>query len=96
MLGDRLVQAPPGVPVGRLLAAGAVDLAIQQRSELMNLEGVAVAGPLPPAIRSDTVFTAGVARAAPRPDAARDFIAFLASAGTADAKLRHGMRPAPP
>jgi molybdate transport system substrate-binding protein len=92
-LGARLVQAPPGVPVGRLLAEGVVDLAFQQQGELMGLPGVAVAGPLPPPIGLETVFTAGIARVAPRPDAAQAFISFLGSPATAEAKRRHGMGP---
>ncbi len=92
-LGDRLVQAPPGVPVGRLLAEGAVDLAFQQRSELLGLPGVTVAGPLPPAIQSTTIFTAGVARAARQPDAGQRFVAFLASTGADAAKHRLGLAP---
>ena len=93
-LGERLVQAPAGIPVGRLLTEGAVDLAMQQQSELTGLPGVTIAGPLPPEIALDTVFTAGVARASTQPDAARCFIGFLASASTADTKRRHGMEPA--
>ena len=93
-LAGRLVQSPPGVPVGRLLAEGAVDLAFQQRSELMGLPGVMVAGALPPAIGLRTVFTAGIARAAPDPRAAEAFIAFLAAGPAAEAKRRHGMEPA--
>lgn len=46
-LQDRLVQAPPGVPAGSLLSSGRADLAFQQRSELMDLPGVTVVGPLP-------------------------------------------------
>lgn len=96
LLGERLVQAPPGVPVGRLLQEGRVDLAMQQRSELMNLPGVAIAGPLPPPIAADTVFTAGVARAARHRDAARRVVAFLAAPAAADAKRRNGLQPANP
>ena len=51
-LGDRLVQAPPGMPVGRLLADGAIDLAVQQTSELMGVPGITVVGPLPPEVPS--------------------------------------------
>lgn len=90
-LGSRLVQVPPGVPVGRLLAEGAVDLAFQQCSELTGLAGVTVAGPLPPSIGLKTVFTAGIAHVAPHREAARAFISFLASPATAEAKRRHGM-----
>lgn len=93
-LGERLVQAPPGTPVGRLLADGIVELGFQQRSELINLKGVTIAGPLPPAIAADTVFTAGVACSAVQLDEAQRLVRFLASAETAAAKLRHGVRPA--
>ncbi|MDE2335523.1 MAG: substrate-binding domain-containing protein [Rhodospirillales bacterium] len=93
-LGGRLVQAPPGVPVGRLLTEGKVDLAMQQRSELMHLAGVAIVGPLPPPVAADTVFTAGIARAARQVEAARRVIAFMASPATGEAKRRHGLRPA--
>ena len=92
-LGGRLMQAPPGVPVGRLLAEGAVDLAFQQRSELMGLAGVTIAGPLPPSIALETVFTAGIAVTTPQPETAQAFISFLASPTTAEAKRRHGMEP---
>ena len=96
LLGERLVQAPPGVPVGRLLQEGKVDLAMQQRSELMNLPGVAIVGPLPGPIAADTIFTAGVARAARNKEAARRVVAFLAAPASAQAKRRHGMQPASP
>ena len=92
-IGDRLVQAPPGTPVARLLAEGTVELGFQQRREFMHVEGVTIAGPLPPAIAGDTIFTAGVARGAAQPDAARRFMAFMTAPITAPAKRRHGMQP---
>jgi len=36
-LGDRFVQASPGVPVGELLASGDVELGFQQLSELIHI-----------------------------------------------------------
>ncbi len=94
MLRDRLMQVPPGIPVGHLLAEGAVDIAFQQNSELIGIPGIVVAGALPGDAACDTAFVAGVTSGAACPEAARRFIAFLASADTADAKRRHGMRPA--
>jgi molybdate transport system substrate-binding protein len=44
---ERIVQAPPGVPVGQLVADGKVALGFQQLSEMMNLPGIDVLGPLP-------------------------------------------------
>ena len=44
MHAPRLVQAPPGVPVGTMLARGEVELAFQQLSELINLPDVGIKG----------------------------------------------------
>lgn len=90
-LGDRLVQAPPGVPVGRLLVDGAVDLAVQQTSELMGVAGITVVGPLPPDIQVETVFTAGIATTCRTPDTAHRFIAVLTAGDAIAIKGRHGM-----
>ena len=91
---DRLVKAPPGVPVGALVARGDADLGFQQLSEFLGVEGIEVLGPLPPEIQAVTVFAAGVASASTQPDAARALIAYLTSPETADTKRRHGMDPA--
>ena len=93
-LRDRLIQAPPGVPVGRLLAQGVVDLAFQQRSELMGVAGVAIAGALPPSVALNTVFSAGIAVTTLQLEGAQAFISFLASPMTTEVKRRHGMEPA--
>lgn len=91
-LGDRLVQAPPGVPVGRLLAEGAVDLAVQQRSELSGIPGVVVLGELPEGARITSTFTAGVARTSDHAEVARAVIAALADPAYAQVIERHGLR----
>src|SRR5919206_277749 len=43
----KVVQAPPGVPVGTLLARGEVELGFQQMSEFLEVQGIEVAGLLP-------------------------------------------------
>jgi molybdate transport system substrate-binding protein len=93
-LRERTVQAPPGVPVGTLVARGEVELGFQQLSELIHVEGISVVGPLPPEIQITTTFSAGIGTGSTQASAARDLLAFMASAPMADAKRRQGMEPA--
>jgi molybdate transport system substrate-binding protein len=87
----RCVQAPPGVPVGALLARGEASLGFQQLSELMGVDGLVVAGPLPPAIQTLTIFAGGVCALSTAPVQASALLAYLGAPGTAAAKQRHGM-----
>jgi molybdate transport system substrate-binding protein len=91
---DRIVTAPPGVPVGSLVAKGEVELGFQQLSELMSLEGIDVLGPLPDAIQIITTFSAGLATASTQPEAVRALLAFLVSPATGPTKQRNGMEAA--
>jgi len=93
-LQGRLVQAPPGVPVGSLVARGEAALGFQQLSELIGVEGIDLIGALPPEIQITTIFSAAPSVGAPQPAAARALLDFLISADSADAKRRHGMDPA--
>ena len=91
---NRIVQAPPGVPVGTLIAEGKVELGFQQLSELIHLPGIDVLGPLPPAIQTITMFSAALTTASTQADAVQALLHFMASPLAADAKLNHGMEPA--
>ena len=90
----RTVIAPAGVPVGKLVAEGQVELGLQQLSELMHQDGIAVLGPLPAAIQLVTTFSAGVAATSAQPAAVRALLGFLASPAAAAAKRQQGMEPA--
>ena len=94
----RLMQAPPGVPVGALVASGEVTLGFQQLSELLGLPGITVAGTMPAPVQIVTIFSAGVpvVVAADSHKAAQvaELLAYMTSPQVAEAVRRHGMEPA--
>jgi len=93
-IGDRLVQATSGTPVGSLIARGELEIGFQQLSELLPIGGISILGPLPEAIRIVTTFSGALGSKAGQTEAARAFLAFLASQEAAEAKRRQGMDPA--
>lgn len=93
-LQGRLVQAPPGVPVGALVARGEVELGFQQLSELMHLDGITVLGMMPAPVQIDTTFSGGLCTVSTQPAAVRALLDFMRSPQTAETKRRHGMAPA--
>jgi molybdate transport system substrate-binding protein len=90
----RIVVAPPGVPVGSLLARGECDLGFQQLSELLTLPGIDVVGPLPPSIQLMTTFSGAVSAQSTTPQRAGRLLSYLAAPATTEAKHRFGMDPA--
>lgn len=88
---QKIVVPPPGIPVGTLVAKGDSELGFQQLSELMNLPGIDVLGPLPPEIQTITTFSGGIAASCQDLAAAQRVLQYMASADTAAVKQRHGM-----
>ena len=93
-IGSRIVQAPPGIPVGTLVARGEVELGFQQLSELKHLPGIDVIGLLPPEIEVVTIFSAAICTASIRDAVTHAWLTFLTSADADVVKRRHGMEPA--
>lgn len=93
-LRERLVQAPPGVPVGSLLASGEADLAFQQHSELTDLPGVAIIGPLPGTTAIKSTFSGGVLAASTQPSRAAEVLDILGSSTASKTAEARGMRAA--
>jgi molybdate transport system substrate-binding protein len=90
----RIVVPPPGIPVGTLVARGEAELGFQQLSELMNLDGITVLGPLPPAIQTLTIFAGGIVANGSDAARARALLDFMNTPATAATKQRQGMEPA--
>ena len=90
-IASRIVLAPPGVPVGSLLANGEAELGFQQLSEFIHEDGISIVGPLPPEIQITTTFSAGVCMASRQASTVRDLLAFMTSPDAIPAKLRQGM-----
>ncbi len=93
-IASRMVQAPPGVPVGSLVARGEAELGFQQLSELMHLKGITVAGAMPHAVQFITTFSGALCAASAQGPVVRELLAWMASPATAEAKRRQGMDPA--
>ena len=89
----RIIQAPPGVPVGTLVASGEAELGFQQLSEFLDVPGIDIAGTLPREIQSLTRFSCGVCALATNEAGARDLIVYLTSPEADASKRRHGMEP---
>jgi len=92
-LKDRVVQAPPGVPVATLVASGDVELGFQQLSEFMHASGIDVVGLLPDAIQNVTTFAGGITTVSAQPESVRALLSFMASPAVAVLKRQNGMEP---
>ncbi len=90
---ERFVRAEPGVPVAELVASGAVELGVQQLSELLGQPGIELlAGPAPP-LQAETIFEVGVGVYSNQPEAAQAVIAYFAALAQAPLKRRFGLEP---
>ncbi|MEV6844421.1 substrate-binding domain-containing protein [Actinoplanes sp. NPDC051411] len=75
----RLVQARSGIPVGTLLTGGEADLGFQQGSELSDLAGIRILGPLPGAAAIRSTFSGAVLARSANKASARKVLQFLTS-----------------
>jgi molybdate transport system substrate-binding protein len=78
---------------GELAARGEVELAVQQISELMQVKGIDIVGPLPAEVQKSTVFSAGIFTSAKDPADAAALIAWLSTPTTAAIIRAKGMEP---
>jgi molybdate transport system substrate-binding protein len=83
---------PQGFTAGRLLT-GEADLAVQQISELKQVAGVEIVGPVPLEMQSPAVFSAGRLAASGRAVQADALLRYLASAEAVPALRESGLEP---
>jgi molybdate transport system substrate-binding protein len=75
----KTVYQRSGFFVSRCVADGEADIGITLISEIVPVEGAALAGPLPAPLQNSTTYAAGIFAASPKREAALAFIAFLRS-----------------
>jgi molybdate transport system substrate-binding protein len=85
--------APGGTSSGTLVAAGEAELAVQMISELIDVPGVEILGPLPPEVQSYTVISAGVGTQAADRAAAARLILFLSAPAVTPVLRKAGLEP---
>ena len=81
--------------IAELVARGEADMAVQQIPELLPVEGVDFAGPLPDELQLYTVFSAGVSAACKVKDEAKAFIDALATPASSALFKAKGLEPVP-
>jgi molybdate transport system substrate-binding protein len=80
--------------VGEMVARGEAELGIQPITELMEVQGIDVVGPLPAELQSpDLVYVAGVPYLSEQPIAAKALIDFLADPKAAAVYKAKGLQP---
>ncbi|MGY3589845.1 molybdate transport system substrate-binding protein [Bradyrhizobium sp. USDA 4341] len=91
-INARAVITPAGFTAERLVS-GEADLAIQQISELKQIAGIEVVGPIPLGLQTPAVFSAGRMVASQRAAAADHLLRYLASADVAPVLRETGLEP---
>ncbi|MCP1757515.1 substrate-binding domain-containing protein [Bradyrhizobium elkanii] len=91
-INARAVIIPSGFTAEKLVS-GDADLAIQQISELKQIEGIEVVGPIPLDLQTPAVFSAGRVAASQRAAAADHLLRYLSSADVAPVLRETGLEP---
>jgi molybdate transport system substrate-binding protein len=91
-IGARAVIIPAGFTAERLVS-GEADLAVQQISELKQVVGIEVVGPIPHHLQTPAVFSAGRMAASRRVAASDALLKYLASPEVAPVMRESGLEP---
>ena len=91
-INARAIIVPSGFTADRLLT-GEADLAVQQISELKQVEGIEIVGPIPHQLQTPAVFSAGLMIGSPHGTEADRLLRYLASAEVAPVLREAGLEP---
>src|SRR5258705_2611892 len=91
-INGRAQIIPHGFTAERLVT-GDADLAVQQISELKQIGGIEIIGPLPHQLQTPAVFSAGRMAASTKAAASDRLLRFLASPEVAPALRESGLEP---
>jgi molybdate transport system substrate-binding protein len=90
---SKIKLAPPGMPVGEMIARGEAEIGSQQVSELLPVAGIDFIGPLSADVQQITVFAGGIHTGATQADAAKALVKFLTSPQAAPVIKKKGLEP---
>ena len=79
--------------VAAVVARGDGEIGFQQISEILPIEWITFAGPIPTEFQKVTTFSAGITTAAANPEGARRLLGFLSSAAVAATIRQTGLEP---
>ena len=91
-INARAMVVPSGLTAERLVT-GEADLAVQQISELKQVAGIEIVGPIPRELQTPAVFSAALTLASPRMVEADRLLRYLASAEVAPVLREAGLEP---
>jgi len=90
---SKVIHRPALAGGADLVAKGEAELGLYPTSEVVHVPGVAIVGPLPPALQLRIVYGAAIARDSATPEAASAFIDFLLASDNRKAWLQAGFEP---
>jgi molybdate transport system substrate-binding protein len=93
VMKGRIIHRPALEGGVQLVARGEAEIGFYPKSEVVNMEGLTLAGLLPAAIQLTTIYGAAVTTASAAPDAGRAFIVFMTDPEHREAWAYGGFEP---